>query len=440
MTENEEIIEKLYRAYLYGLPLLVLDVHVQSLTNTILPTATKAPVNQFIHAKNVAGAEDREIIHPNIDTVYSKAHIDLKQGPLWLHKPEADRYTSAEVLDAYGNAVAIVGSGGIGGNADTSVILTTPGDKTPLPEGLPVIRIHTRLCWILVRILKGENDEAEIQRLQHGFDLRPVSQIGKHYEYPPGKWRPERDFIPYDRLQQLDIETSLNRINELLVDNPGEDPDTGLLSDVKPYGVGPGEHFVLSALPAQVQEAVRGFFARAVEDFRINNQSGGNYSWRGQWRAAFQDSCLAHFGREYLFRAKTALWGFGALPDHIAIYPQTTIDDRGRPLDGSYSYLCHFDTLPPVEEFWSLTAYGADYFLIPNELNRNGFNDRSAYVLNQDGSLNLYISAAPPEREKVSNWLPVTEGRFGLVLRMYSPDDSVRSGEWKLPVVSRLEL
>ncbi len=439
MSENKEIIEKLYRAYLYGLPLLVLDAHFQALTNTVHPTATRAPVNQLIHAKNIAGAEDREIIHPNIDTVYSKAHIDLNAGPLWLHKPEADRYTSAEILDAYGNAVAIVGSGGIGGNAAASVILAASWEKTPLPEGLPVIRIHTRLCWILIRILKGENDEAEIQSLQQGFDLRPLAQVGKQYVYPPGQWRPERDFIPYDRLQQSEIESSLNRINELLVDNPGEDPDTGLLSDVKPYGVGPGEHFVLSALPSQVQEAVRGFFARAIEDFRVNEQSGETYRWRGQWRAAFQDSCLARFGRAYLFRAKTALWGFGALPDNIVLYPQTDIDDQGRPLEGSCSYRCHFDTLPPVREFWSLTAYGEDGFLIPNELGRNGLNDRSAFVLNEDGSLDIHISASPPERAAINNWLPVAEGPFGLVLRLYSPDERVRTGDWKLPVVSCLE-
>lgn len=439
MSENKEIIEKLYRAYLYGFPLLVLDVHIQALTNTVHPTATKAPVNQFIHAKSVAGAGDREIIHPNIDTVYSKAHIDLRDGPLWLHKPHADRYTSAEVLDAYGNAVAIVGSEGIGGNSDTSVILATAWDKTPLPEGLPVIRIHTRLCWILARILKGENDAAEIRNVQQGFDLRPLEQVGKHYAYPPGQWIPERDFIPYDKLQQLDIEISLNRINQLLVDNPGDNPDTELLTAVKPYGVGPGERFILSALPSQVQEAVKGFFVRALEDFRTENRSGGNYVWHGQWRGTFQNSKLARFGRAYLFRAKTAWWGFGALPDNIAIYPQTDIDDQGQPLDGSFSYTCHFHTLPPVQEFWSLTAYGEDGFLIPNTLGRNGLNDRSAFVLNEDGSLDIHISASPPETANISNWLPVAEGRFGLVLRLYSPDDRVRTGKWKLPVISRLE-
>lgn len=59
MSGNQEIIEKLYGAYLYGFPLLVLDLPFQALTNTVHPTSPKAPVNQFIHATNVAGAEDR---------------------------------------------------------------------------------------------------------------------------------------------------------------------------------------------------------------------------------------------------------------------------------------------------------------------------------------------------------------------------------------------
>lgn len=62
MSGNKEIIEKLYGAYLYGFPLLVLDLHFQALTNTVhptSPTSTKALVNQFIHATNVTDAGDR---------------------------------------------------------------------------------------------------------------------------------------------------------------------------------------------------------------------------------------------------------------------------------------------------------------------------------------------------------------------------------------------
>jgi hypothetical protein len=41
---------------------------------------------------------------------------------------------------------------------------------------------------------------------------------------------------------------------------------------------------------------------------------------------------------------------------------------------------------PQVNGFWSLTAYGADVFLVPNELDKYSVGDRSA-ITYQDGSL-----------------------------------------------------
>src|SRR5262249_60054299 len=42
-----------------------------------------------------------------------------------------------------------------------------------------------------------------------------------------------------------------------------------------------------------------------------------------------------------------------------SVYPSLSMDAEGRPLDGSTRYVLHFDRakLPPVEGFWSLTAY-----------------------------------------------------------------------------------
>jgi len=51
---------------------------------------------------------------------------------------------------------------------------------------------------------------------------------------------------------------------------------------------------------------------------------------------------------------------------------------NGQPLDASSVYRIHFnaDQLPPVNAFWSLTAYTADEFLVENDLNRFALGDR----------------------------------------------------------------
>jgi hypothetical protein len=52
-----------------------------------------------------------------------------------------------------------------------------------------------------------------------------------------------------------------------------------------------------------------------------------------------------------------------------------------------------------------------------------------------DGSLTLYLQQASPGAAKVSNWLPVPEGTFYAILRIYMPTPEVLNGTWKNPLM-----
>lgn len=110
---------------------------------------------------------------------------------------------------------------------------------------------------------------------------------------------------------------------------------------------------------------------------------------------------IAEFGTEYKFRALIAINGIAANPAAVAIYPKAYQDSDGETLSGSNAYTIHFDkdALPPTEPngFWSITAYGSDNLLIDNPLNRYCINDRSGFVLNEDGSLNILVQSSQPE-------------------------------------------
>jgi len=88
-----------------------------------------------------------------------------------------------------------------------------------------------------------------------------------------------------------------------------------------------------------------------------------------------------------------------------------TRDVNGDPLDASNKYRIHFETnqLPPVNAFWSLTAYNSDEFLIKNDLNRFALGDRDNLKYDEDGSLDLYIQSTAPEAEHLQNWLPTPQ-------------------------------
>jgi hypothetical protein len=78
------------------------------------------------------------------------------------------------------------------------------------------------------------------------------------------------------------------------------------------------------------------------------------------------------YGNYYLKRAMVAQVGLGANLPEDAIYPINLADESGKPLDGANTYALHFEKadLPPVDAFWSVTAYDSEGYQVPNALNR----------------------------------------------------------------------
>jgi len=105
--------------------------------------------------------------------------------------------------------------------------------------------------------------------------------------------------------------------------------------------------------------------------------------------------------------------GFGANLPEDAMYPNTVLDHQGQALNGKHRYRLHFaaNALPPVKAFWSITAYGADEFLIDNPLQRFAIGDRDPLVFNADGSLDLWVQATPPSERSCGQLVARSNGR-----------------------------
>ena len=86
-----------------------------------------------------------------------------------------------------------------------------------------------------------------------------------------------------------------------------------------------------------------------------------------------------------------------------------------------------------------MTVYdSSNNFLIDNEIDRYCINDRSNVVYNDDGSLDIYIQTQRPV-ENEENWLPVFDGDFHLILRVYMPDATVVNNEWQMPTIKMVD-
>ena len=100
------------------------------------------------------------------------------------------------------------------------------------------------------------------------------------------------------------------------------------------------------------------------------------------------------------------------------------------------------DQFPPTHEngFWSITAYNDVNYLIDNELDRYAIKNNTPYILNEDGSLDIYVQKDKPADEKqLANWLPVSDAAFQLYLRVYLPTDEILTNQWPMPTITRVD-
>ena len=117
-------------------------------------------------------------------------------------------------------------------------------------------------------------------------------------------------------------------------------------------------------------------------------------------------------------RARIAVHGLLALSREETVYYSTLRDSGGAELDGNCSY--RLEGRDPPTRWWSITAYGDDDFLIPNEGNLYSISKNSV-TRKADGGFAVTLSRAKAD----DNWIPIASGRFNLTIRLYNPGAEV---------------
>jgi hypothetical protein len=118
-------------------------------------------------------------------------------------------------------------------------------------------------------------------------------------------------------------------------------------------------------------------------------------------------------GSPYL-RAYIAVHGLLALSREETVYYSAAADSDGHALDGNCTY--QLEGRDPPARWWSITAYGADDFLIPNTADRYSVSMNSV-TRRPDGTFAVTLTKKPTG----GDWIPVAAGRFDLTVRLYDP-------------------
>jgi hypothetical protein len=111
IVSADQAAEIAVEAYIFGYPLVLMDVTRQVMTAVPKAGALKAPVNQFVHLREFPDPTFTDVVSPNADTLYSAAWLDLAKEPMILSVPDTGkRYYLMQMLDAWTNVFASPGA------------------------------------------------------------------------------------------------------------------------------------------------------------------------------------------------------------------------------------------------------------------------------------------------------------------------------------------
>lgn len=172
-------------------------------------------INELGHTKR-ATHEDRFVVTPIVDAVYSRAFVDLSAEPVIVEVPAIEgRYWTVQIADFHTNSFAYIGKRQ--GDGEGAYALVGPHWRGVLPDGLNrAVVAPTPVIALLARVAVVDDHEAAAVALQRQFELTPLdvwtgaATEGARVAAP----RPYRDFKNGD---PLDFYRMLNWV---LTENP----------------------------------------------------------------------------------------------------------------------------------------------------------------------------------------------------------------------------
>ena len=240
--------------YVYGYPLVTMDMTRRQMTNVATPDGTHSPMGQLVKLRTYPPVEMHTVTAPNADTLYTTAWIDVTNEPWIFSVPDmGDRYYLLPMLSGWTDVFQVPGKRTTGGKAQKYAI-TGPTWSGTLPAGVTEYKSPTGLVWILGRIYCTGTpaDYAAVHALQDKFSLVPLSSYGKPYTPLPGTVDAAFDMKTgvRDQVDALSVNDYFNYLARLMKTNPPAAADAPIVEKMKAIGLGAGERLSIPASSA----------------------------------------------------------------------------------------------------------------------------------------------------------------------------------------------
>gem|GEM_PF-364004 len=409
-----------------------------ALYNTFAKWAAYSGWNKILFSGRLAGHTARSVARPNNDTLNLTALLDLRKEAVIVEVPAIDSKYVSMMTSAYDHYIEIPMSTTFerGDFSRPSRVLFY-NQRTERYHGEPVEGVD-RTCEMtgdfvamILRAMPHLNDPPRAERIKS--QLRQVTlKTLSQFKNGPGIAPADLSFPEFGRTTADVFGTNFLEVMQFVLNHtifdPNNDMDRALLEACKALGMEPGKSFD----PAK---------AAGIGSLRLRPVA-----------ESVEKSVRPPVNRSRLFMPKgridletqlfqTVVGPLGQ-PEHQAIYLGSRALAK-EVLNARNDYVIRIakDQLPPAKAFWSFTLYDSRTgFFIPNDRQKYSVGENTGYQLNDEGGLDIYISAEKPVGVSDENWLPThrNDQALDVALRIYAPDFE-KMKTWKRPAIEEIK-
>jgi hypothetical protein len=440
---TEEYAELVGRdVYFWAWPLV--NVYIRRLVLARVPEVVisgampAAPLNQLGMLTDYIAPEERNLACPNQDVVYGAGALALDLSPVVIQVPDfGDRFWVYQAVDL--RTDSFTGLGKMYATTPGFYLFVGPNWKGEVPKGITeVFHASTDTGYVIPRVFQDDSPE----------DNKAVqSVIQQIMMYPLADYDGKMKSRDWTKLRNILSTTGNDEEVKWIIPEKFFDVLPQVLADAPPM---PGEEARYAQVDAVLTAAEKDPKIKAALNRAAVAADKGLVAPLFEFRNFGQQlprcwstlSNGADFGTDYFTRTAVAKSNIFVNRPSETRYFYQDLDDSGLRLNGANRYAITFpkDQTPPVRGFWSLTVYNRHHFFEPNAIKRYSIGTKSkALKPHIDGSLTIYLQAAPPPTEQIDNWLPAPKSSdFSLCIRAYWPKVEITNGSWTPPAVTRM--
>ncbi|WP_426535667.1 DUF1254 domain-containing protein [Bradyrhizobium sp. McL0615] len=427
---------------IWAMPAVNYDLMLQEMLSK-----TDGKVNQAVYWGRPLDWHNQTLT-PNPDAIYFMAFFNTKDGPIVLDLPPGDNNGSfnANIVNVWQMPLEDAGLLGADKGQGGKYLILPPGYADRAPDGYIALQSDTFGGYMLLRSnLKSHNSADVARSIDYGkrFKVYPLAQASS----PATTIFTDAKDVTFDSTIRYDA-SFFEHLDRIVQSEPWLQRDRAMIDPLKSLSIEKGK-------PFKPDDASKALLTAATRE-------------AGAWLEAKYDAGLPPF-----FSA-TSRWTVPAPPELVKaaqeayadpnLYPVdnrgmaysyayigikrlgvgqfyliSIRDKEGQSFDGGNTYRLMVPANPPVEQYWSVTAYDRQtHALIKNMPRASRSSQIPELQKNADGSVDIYFGPAAPVG-KDANWVPTDPARkFELMFRAYAPTKALFEKSWVLSDVEKI--